>query len=60
MAPFIKALRVVYCTLFLSHDQMSCDPFAAILLLRFFCCDYLSGYPYNVLLIMYWKQEEFP
>ena len=37
MAPIIKrALRVAYCMLLLSHDQMSCDPFAAILLLRLF------------------------
>ena len=35
MAPFIKA----FCTLFCHTIK-----WAAILLLRFFCCDYLSGY----------------
>ena len=41
MAPFIKALRVVYCTRFCHTIK-----WAAILLLRFFCCDYLSGYQF--------------
>ena len=35
MAPFIKHY-VLFTVRFLSHDPMSCDPFAAILLLRLF------------------------
>ena len=42
MAPFIKALRVVYCTFFCQTIQWE-----TIILLRSFCCDYLSGYLYE-------------